>query len=62
MSKTGGSKTYLAEAEPEAVLPVQRQACPPHSPEETYKRRVSTQHDAIQFCYGCSARDPRPQN
>jgi hypothetical protein len=61
MSKTGGSKTYRAE--PEAVLPVQRQACPPHSPEETYKRQVSSQHDdSIQFCNGCSARDTRPQN
>ncbi len=39
-----------------------RQACPPHSPEETYKRWVSTQHDSIQFCNGCSARYTRPQN
>ncbi len=34
-----------------------RQACPPHSPEKSYKRRVSTQHDSIQFHNGCSVRD-----
>jgi hypothetical protein len=38
------------------------QNCTPHSPEETYKRRVFSQFLFTHFCNGCSARDTRPQN
>ncbi len=38
------------------------QNCPPHSPEETYKRRVFSQFHFIHLCDGCSARDTRPKN
>ncbi len=40
----------------------QGQNCPPHSPEETYKRQASFQFRFIHFFNGCSARDTRPQN
>ncbi len=54
------SKTYTGN-QPKGCPPsCSRQACPPHSPEEPYKRRVSTQYDSIQFCNGCSARDTCP--
>jgi hypothetical protein len=38
------------------------QNCPPHSSEETYKRRIFSRLCFIHFCNGCSARDTRPKN
>ncbi len=56
------SKTYAGN-QPMGCLPTSsRQACPPHSTEESYIGQVSTQYDSITFCKGCSARDTRPQN
>ncbi len=55
------SKTYAGN-QPKGCPPTcSRQACPPHSSEESYKRQVSTQYDSIQFCTDCSAIDTRPQ-
>jgi hypothetical protein len=56
------SKTYAGNLPKGCPPTCPRQACPPHSPEESFKRRVSTQHDSIQFCNSCSVRDTSPQN
>ncbi len=55
------SKTYAGN-QPRGCPPTcPRQACPPHFPEESYKRWASTHYDSIQFCNGCSVRDTCPQ-
>jgi hypothetical protein len=59
---TEQSRTKSQQMEARMLKTIPWTNCPPHSPEETYKRQASIQYDSIHFCNGCSVRDTRPQN
>ncbi len=61
LRQAASPKTYAGKQPKGCPQTCSRQACPPHSPQESYKRQVSTQYDSIQFCNSCSKRNLSPK-